>query len=275
MRKFNKLPTSAPPRSPRTSTLSLLYSYIFPSLSTESQPSQSPAKETHPSSVQPLVYATYQAYLRRFVILQATTPYPKVEILIISTPEFLKQSFEDAKVHNYALGVKLVRGAYHPHELAAHSDAQRRLLSGPSSEPQPSSPVLALKQLPELPPVWLTKTETDDCYNSCLQILLRAVHNDLQSSKSSGESSVPRIGILFGTHNWTSSNKILDGLVAEGLATPQPLPFDEKAAPILHIPNDVAERVTLAQLYGMSYLSHLVLPLTFCRHVRQSNKLSC
>ena len=164
-----------------------------------------------------------------------------------STPEFLKQSFDDARAENYALGVKLVRGAYHPHELAAHRETQR-LLSESGNEFFSSSPVHVFSQLSELPPVWLTKAETDVCYDSCVQTLLKAVRKDIQASKMS--EAVPQIGVLFGTHNWTSSNKILDGLLHEGLATS--LTFsDNKILPVINIPDEVAERVSLAQLYGM------------------------
>ncbi|KAF8761359.1 Converts proline delta-1-pyrroline-5-carboxylate [Rhizoctonia solani] len=54
---------------------------------------------------QPLVYATYQAYLKR-------------------TPLHLARSIEDAQAFGYTLGVKLVRGAYYDKETAEYPESQ-------------------------------------------------------------------------------------------------------------------------------------------------------
>ncbi|KAI0089884.1 FAD-linked oxidoreductase-like protein [Irpex rosettiformis] len=182
------------------------------------------------SSVQPLVYNTFQAYLRR-------------------TPEYLRYSLQTAKQEGYVLGVKLVRGAYHPHESQTHHT------------PLSISP-------DELPPVWPVKSDTDDCYNLSARILLDAIAEDIsrvpvKSSSGSWKSwllskpatpgqpveSVPTVGVLFGTHNWKSSKLILDGLVSRGMAQ-----IDGQTAEgesVLKIGDEVTERVTLAQLYGM------------------------
>lgn len=64
-----------------------------------------------------------------------------------STPELLEQSLEEANRGGYALGVKLVRGAYHSFETA-------RYASLPETEKKDPSP-----------PVWEYKDETDRCYN--------------------------------------------------------------------------------------------------------------
>jgi hypothetical protein len=61
------------------------------------------------------------------------------------TPIQLGQSLSDAQRGGYALGVKLVRGAYHDQELARHRERH-------ASDNA-------------LPPVWSNKPETDDCYN--------------------------------------------------------------------------------------------------------------
>lgn len=90
-----------------------------------------PRGQEDTQKVQPLVYGTYQAYLRR-------------------TPSHLAAALADAKVDNYALGVKLVRGAYHPHELSAHAAPDKYCSISSDAEP----------------PVWTSKSETDMCYNT-------------------------------------------------------------------------------------------------------------
>ncbi|KXN86159.1 Proline dehydrogenase 1, mitochondrial [Leucoagaricus sp. SymC.cos] len=204
----------------------------------------------HPqSTVQPLVYTTYQAYLRR-------------------TPSHLALSLEDARRSNYALGVKLVRGAYHPYELAAHRSKDSSMSISPD----------------ELPPVWFRKDETDRCYNQCVKMLVNAVREDVSGSQhllpvsmsgndaeltpksdiaswtswlkgglSSKDTKLPSIGILFGTHNWESAKLILAELVRNGLT--EPLPEErgpEDGEVVVGIQPEVVERVAIAQLFGMS-----------------------
>ncbi|KAH9075671.1 FAD-linked oxidoreductase [Lactarius deliciosus] len=130
----------------------------------------------------PLIYVTFQAYLRR-------------------TPEYLTQSLQDATTHHYALGVKLVRGAYHEQE--AQSD----------------SPSLPLTAHVSWPPT--------GCYDAAAGELVRAVANS--------DGSGPRVGVLFGSHNAGSCAKVLDAL--DGT---------------VKVDDVAAERVALAQLYGMS-----------------------
>ncbi|KAF9466940.1 FAD-linked oxidoreductase-like protein [Collybia nuda] len=168
------------------------------------------------SKVQPLIYGTYQAYLQR-------------------TPGHLAQSFADAKANNYALGVKLVRGAYHPHEIAAHAGVSDKRSLSISPDPQP--------------PVWMTKAETDQCYDACAKVLVKAIKDDLLSTGA----PAPTVGVLFGTHNWASCGLILDELVDSGLAHK-----GERDQVVLS--DDVTERLTIGQLYGMSddLTNHLV-----------------
>ncbi|KAJ6614938.1 FAD-linked oxidoreductase-like protein [Mycena sp. CBHHK59/15] len=156
---------------------------------------------------QPLVYATFQAYLRR-------------------TPAHLVHALRDAKAHKYALGVKLVRGAYHTHETAAH----------PASAAPGAGKTLSISPDAQ-PPVWTRKADTDAQYDACAGVLLDAVAADVRGGRSQG------VGVLFGTHNWASSEAILVGLVARGLAA---LTADGK----LRVGERVGERVTFGQLYG-------------------------
>ncbi|KAF5385604.1 hypothetical protein D9757_006782 [Collybiopsis confluens] len=186
-------------------------------------------------AVQPLIYGTFQAYLRR-------------------TPLHLTQSYLDAKEHDYALGVKLVRGAYHPHEVAAHEVAHQS---------QQGAHFKSLSISPEsLPPVWQTKNETDKCYNECAKMLVGWVSDDIVASTPKARkapSGNQHVGVLFGTHNWTSVKLILNELVERGLARPTAMTTSletttegEGGDAVLRIDNDVTERVTLGQLFGMS-----------------------
>ncbi|KIM50558.1 hypothetical protein SCLCIDRAFT_1225260 [Scleroderma citrinum Foug A] len=162
--------------------------------------------------LQPLVYATYQAYLKR-------------------TPAHLAHSLALSRKNGYALGVKLVRGAYHPYELAAHSNCSIRTMS---ISPDPD------------PPVYLSKEDTDACYNQCASTLVSAMAEDIASPKT----PPPRLAVLFGTHNWLSTELVLDALVSNGLAREEDRAGDARGA--LIIPPEVAERCTFAQLYGMA-----------------------
>ncbi|KAJ3996106.1 FAD-linked oxidoreductase-like protein [Lentinula boryana] len=194
--------------------------------------------ESRPA-VQPLIYGTFQAYLRR-------------------TPLHLAQSYRDAQANNYKLGVKLVRGAYHPHEVLAHEAVRLHGQHSLSISPD------------ELPPVWTTKSETDRCYDECVKLLVGWVKEDLRRSTSTTSTSLgisiaswfgkkdklkqsdyPNIGVLFGTHNWSSVKLILNELVTNGLAATENLGNQEEE-PTLRLDDEVTERVTLGQLYGMS-----------------------
>ncbi|KAJ3738423.1 FAD-linked oxidoreductase [Lentinula detonsa] len=182
-------------------------------------------------AVQPLIYGTFQAYLRR-------------------TPLHLAQSYRDAQANNYKLGVKLIRGAYHPHEVLAHEavrlHGQRSLSISPD----------------ELPPVWTTKSETDRYLrrsptSTSLGISITGWFGRKDQLK---RSDFPNIGVLFGTHNWSSVKLILNELVMNGLAATEN-PGNQEEEPTLRLDDEVTERVTLGQLYGMideltSYIIH-------------------
>ncbi|KZO99612.1 FAD-linked oxidoreductase [Calocera viscosa TUFC12733] len=122
-----------------------------------------------PSYFQPpkaTVYGTFQSYLRR-------------------NPAHVRAQLALAKAGGYALGVKLVRGAYHGQELAHAAE----------------------HGVPA--PVWGEKPETDECYNGIVRLLLA----DIAASKGKSGTAV-----VFGTHNRESVETILDGMVKEGLA---------------------------------------------------------
>lgn len=131
-----------------------------------------------------------------------------------------------------------MRGAYHPHELAAYSTAASSSTSGSLSiSPDP------------YPPVHPSKPDTDACYNECAALLVRTIADDVRSSGG----RAPRIGVLFGTHNWTSAELILGELVNNGLAHENAANTDANRKGTVTVSSDVAERLTFGQLYGMSY----------------------
>lgn len=227
MREFNRLPQKS--RS---------WSNIFSSDATASSD----------SSVQPLVYGTFQAYLRRYAFLtlrSLTLSY--LYLHACSTPAHIAQSFLDAKEGHYALGVKLVRGAYHPFESTTHAE---HLGTIKSSQRKFASPLSISNE--ELPPVWSEKDETDACYDACARVLLRGVKEELKG----GRGRVERLGVVFGTHNGESVRKVLQGLVEEGLASYAPgnRTIDEgEGLGVVRIPDEVGERITFGQLYGQYF----------------------
>ena len=200
--------------------------------------------------------------------------------MTIRTPAHLALALADARANNYALGVKLVRGAYHPHELAAHRavafDGRSLISISPDAEP----------------PVWMEKRQTDEAYNECLQVLIKAVKEDVErcekevvghtvvekisdvtkkgwfglfaisragntnTKRSANKATTalpppPSIGVLFGTHNWTSCALILKNLVDAGLAvTSNGLEFKPEAAEVVKISDEAVERIAIGQLYG-------------------------
>lgn len=167
--------------------------------------------------------------------------------------EHLIRCLHLAKTNGYALGAKLVRGAYHVQEVEAHVAAR-------SSSPGKAHSLSI--SLDEQPPVWSTKAETDACYHACTKILLDAIADDITyppvshgffsslfGKRMPNAPSTPSVGVLFGTHNWDSCRFILDGLVERGLARKEGL--TASGEPVLRISDEVSERLTMAQLYGM------------------------
>ncbi|KAG8900347.1 hypothetical protein FRB99_006105 [Tulasnella sp. 403] len=170
---------------------------------------------------EPTVYGTYQAYLRRNTM-------------------HLLRSLEDAQREGYALGVKLVRGAYHsqehkhisPYEPANVSLAQSRIKEAGSGFPQ--------HQQGPRPPVWDEKWETDAAYNAAAALML-----DLLRRPNSS------IGVLFGTHNKESCDLIIMGLVARGLANPIDRSGSDNESQRFWVNNQIVNRISFGQLYGM------------------------
>lgn len=166
------------------------------------------------------------------------------------------QSFKDAEVGNYSLGVKLVRGAYHPHEIAAHVSTSAS--SSPDSSPSSSAHSLSISPDP-YPPVWTSKLETDVCYNTAVKVLVSAVRKDMETRKK--RNGALGVGVLFGSHNWESCDLILEELVRQGLANKE---VDEGGREVITVGTDLGERVTIGQLYG--WPSHVSTSIIFLIH---------
>ncbi|KAH9487282.1 Proline dehydrogenase 1, mitochondrial [Psilocybe cubensis] len=245
-------------------------------------------KQSGSALIQPLVYNTFQAYLRR-------------------TPQQLSLALADARAHNYALGVKLVRGAYHPHEISAH-EAALEFDRAHGAADSSFDRVATMQRRPSLsispdiePPVWTEKRDTDERYNACVKVLIEAIKEDVTRSKKrrpsnatdaqlttmgdissnfsylrgriysivgAGSSPVysiskeeqrttsmnatPRIGVLFGTHNWDSCALILKELVRNGLGVEEDSGSVSESIGRITVQEEVVERVAIGQLYGMS-----------------------
>lgn len=133
------------------------------------------------------------------------------------------QSLKDAERENYALGVKLVRGAYHEQEAVPNSQV--------SISPEVD------------PPVYLTKAETDASFNECARILVDRISLDARKNLQ------PQISVLFGTHNMESCHLIISLLEQEGLAK-----TDALHATVC-IPRSTALRISFGQLFGTPLVS--------------------
>ncbi len=137
-----------------------------------------------------------------------------------------------------------MRGAYHSLEIASHR--QRG---------EPGGKSLSISSEAE-PPVHLSKDETDACYNECARLLISRIRDDVEASEIS--NAPPTLGLLSGSHNWESCNLVINELVRNGLA--------EVKDDVVHISEVVAERVTIAQLYGMrDALTNSLVERTRCK----------
>ncbi|WWC71689.1 uncharacterized protein I206_105647 [Kwoniella pini CBS 10737] len=146
----------------------------------------------------PLIYGTYQSYLTR-------------------QPTHLIAALKHAEDNGYALGIKLVRGAYF--------DKERKKWKNEGRE--------------GADPIWPDKSATDSSYNGSLNTVISTLSTQLASKKPELALSV-----IFGTHNPDSCDLICDGLKQVGLATELP---DGR----LQLREDVQGKVGVAQLYGM------------------------
>lgn len=205
------------------------------------RPSSSSADAPQGSITGPLVYNTFQAYLRR-------------------TPSHLAASFERAKLNGYTLGVKLVRGAYVDIENRIWSD---KIVDAP---PVPGKGADAPAYEGWGSPVWPNKDLTDRCYDGCAIRLVQEIHDDMVRSAKKG--SPPSLAVVFASHNSQSSLKVIREMVRLGMAKPAPAllratkdanPAAGEAQLLKQVPlvdlklqESVRGRIFFAQLYGMA-----------------------
>ncbi|KAF8603115.1 FAD-linked oxidoreductase [Ceratobasidium sp. AG-I] len=178
-----------------------------------------PANPPKGSSIseQPLVYGTYQAYLKR-------------------TPAHLMASIQDAKQYRYSLGVKLVRGAYMDKERARHAKIGANMDSPVWTEKSDTDSCYnsCAKLLVE---------ELASSYGSSVSGIQGRVGQLLSGpAKSSGEDI--RIGLLFGTHNTISCAHIMQCIVDSGLAR-------RDSEDRIIVKDGVEEHLCFGQLFGM------------------------
>ncbi|KAL4874891.1 FAD-linked oxidoreductase-like protein [Aspergillus karnatakaensis] len=132
-------------------------------------------------------------------------------------PLLLDQQIERAEKKGYRLLFKQVRGAYMVTEAARwKADGH----DGPG-------------------PVWATKAETDASYNYGIEKTLSTIADQIEKTGRS------RIGVVFATHNSTSTELAINLLEAYRLA--QRVPSEDR----LVVSGEAAGSIALAQLYGM------------------------
>ncbi|GAA5891203.1 hypothetical protein JCM8208_002539 [Rhodotorula glutinis] len=127
----------------------------------------------------PVVYNTYQCYLR-------------------DAPTRIAAALAHADEHGYSFGAKLVRGAYQESERARHQKLPAFEAGVPCV-------------------VWGSKAETDKCYDECAALLEKRLVRDLkkQGAEAVNEAGV---GVVLASHNGTSMKRFLESLRDDGLA---------------------------------------------------------
>jgi proline dehydrogenase len=101
--------------------------------------------------------------------------------------------------------------------------------------------------------VWQTKAETDNCFDTCVRVLIKQVAADVRR----GGESISRVGVMFGTHNRESCNLVLKSLEEEDMATAL-TSKDSPESSAIRLNDGASKRVVVAQLYG-TYFSALIL----------------
>ena len=142
---------------------------------------------------------TYQSYLTR-------------------QPALLLTAIRHAEKNGYALGVKLVRGAYFVQERQKWRDEGRE---GPD-------------------PIWPDKQSTDLAFNSSVSTLIGTLADQLKGPK-------PELAltVFFGTHNPDSASRIIGEMKGHGLAV-------EGKEGRLRVRDDALGKIFIAQLFGES-----------------------
>jgi proline dehydrogenase len=142
---------------------------------------------------------TYQSYLTR-------------------QPALLLTAIRHAEKNGYALGVKLVRGAYFVQERQKWKEEGRE---GPD-------------------PIWPDKQSTDMAFNTSVSMLVSTLADQLK-----GPRPELALTVFFGTHNEDSVSRIIGEMKTHGLAS-------EGKEGRLRVRDDAFGKIFIAQLYGGS-----------------------
>ncbi|KAA1079689.1 hypothetical protein PGT21_020968 [Puccinia graminis f. sp. tritici] len=170
------------------------------------------------ASYSPTVFNTFQALLR-------------------STPERLAEYVDEGHKRDFSVGVKLVRGAYLVSETARWREARAAGRPG----------------VPDHPPVWASKAETDGCFDNLASSLVQQLASNAR--RAQGLTSHPRqsrssnsieVAMMIAGHNPISAAKVLKQLRdEEGLAK-------NVDAQSIRLSDSLRGRLMFAQLYGMA-----------------------
>jgi len=154
----------------------------------------------------PTIFGTYQSYLRR-------------------APYILDWAIRDSEANGYALGIKIVRGAY------VVSDRKKWRAEG--------------RVGPD--PIWADKPATDHAYNSSVEKIVSTLAKQMD-----GSSPETALSVVFATHNPESVNLVLSQLEKYQLAT-RPMTPDGSIDTTgrLRLRDGLESKVNVAQLYGM------------------------
>ncbi|KAI7940246.1 hypothetical protein MJO28_013898 [Puccinia striiformis f. sp. tritici] len=169
-------------------------------------------------SYSPTVFNTFQALLR-------------------STPARLAEFVDEGHQQGFSVGVKLVRGAYLVSETAKWREAR--------AAGQPD--------VPEHPPVWGSKAETDGCFDDIASSLVQRLANNARRAegltshpRQSTTSSPIEVAMMIAGHNPLSAAKVLKQLRdEEGLAK-------NMDSQCISLSDSLRGRLMFAQLYGMA-----------------------
>ncbi|PWN53120.1 FAD-linked oxidoreductase [Violaceomyces palustris] len=186
----------------------------------------------------PLIYNTYQAYLRR-------------------TPSHLAASLERARLNGYTLGVKLVRGAYVDIENESWS---KKIVETPPVPKGTERWAQLVNSEAWGSPVWPSKQLTDQCFDGCAIRLVDEIYKEMSNPSNSGQH--PRLAVVFASHNMQSALRISRRMLNLGLAhaPPPSIPTGGDGSGIkptpelvnLQVGEGVRGRIFFAQLYGMA-----------------------
>lgn len=146
----------------------------------------------------PIVFGTYQSYLRR-------------------APHLLDAALAHAEQNGYALGIKIVRGAY------VEKERKRWIKDGRSGAD----------------PIWPDKAATDAAYNQSVSKIVSTLQRQLSSPHPELALSV-----VFATHNPESVAHVTSELAKAGLTQPE---YGSR----VKLREDVRGKVFVAQLFGM------------------------